>query len=204
MREGGRGERVRAGGMEGEGRREREGARSIDRTNRVCALDAEGRDGAVCRASDAPEAAPGRGTGTGTCPRAWTSSSRGSAAMRNRRGGRGVSVARGGRGRRRGGGFRVGARLARDGSIARETREVFSRRATPPGARRTHPNVEEGDGGGGEAEGGPQQTFPTNDGHARGATGACGREGGSAEDARGFRISTRPSKRGACPGSADA
>ena len=89
------------------------------------------------------------------------------------------------------GGVRVGARLARDGSIARETREVFSRRATPPGARRTHPNVEEGDGGGGEAEGGPQQTFPTNDGHARGATGACGREGGSAEDARGFRISTR-------------
>lgn len=98
--------------------------RSIDRSNehgadRVCALDGEGRDGAVCRASDAPEAAPGRGTGTGTCPRAWTSSSRGSAAMRNRRGGRGVSVARGGRGRRRGGGG-SGRRSARARWIDRE------------------------------------------------------------------------------------
>ena len=133
VREGGRGERVRGGGMDGEGRREREGARSIDRTNRVCARDAEGRDGAVCRASDAPEAAPGRGKGTGTCPRAWTSSSRGSAAMRNRRSGRGVSVARGGRGRRRGGGFgsAFGSR-AMDrsrGKRARFSRVARSRRA---------------------------------------------------------------------------
>lgn len=121
-------------------------------------------------ADGAPEVGRREGAARGTCPLTPTWSSRGSAANRWRGRSGEVSVA-----------CRFGARFVAPGRARMEVSQprVGSQLCRPSagdGAARTHPNVDEGNRAGDEAERGPQQTLLTHNGHQRAITASAASE----------------------------